>query len=980
MLKAVLRAYAPLSLFIFFCGSTFAQTEIAGSTLNGTVTDPSGSSVSGAQVRIASPATGFTRATASNESGFYNFVRLPVGTYNLAVEQPGFRSLRRVDVRLEVGSVVTLDIRLEVGATQETITVTSDAPLLETSRTQTSTVVNEKAVADLPVNGRNFLDFTRLTPGVVSDPTRGGDLSFGGQRGPANSLLVDGADSNNVFFGQATGRTGFRPYAFSQDAVQEFQVNTNDYPAEIGRAGGGVINAITKSGTNSYHGSAFEFYRDKGLNANTFTNNRAGVKKPAYHFNQFGGSFGGPLVKDNLFFFANYDGQRNTLPNVLVINPAPPADVLAQLQPYLTPYTVGVNNDVFLGKLDWNASADQRVSLRYNANRVTAKNSESGGLASALEHTGNSKVTTDNIVGSYSRVFGGNVVWDFRQVYLRDNEPGEANSTAPETQVFAGGGSAAITFGRNNFSPRYTNIRDSQTVSSVSYIRGRHTMKFGADLNFEHVANFFPGLFSGSYRFNSYADFTARRPAQFSQAFAGPGTPGALTAPNVSEYAFFAQDSWRVNNRLTLNYGIRYDLYDYAQPKIRNPDPGLAAMQLRTDRINVDTNNIAPRFGFAYKPFHSDRVVVRGGYGIFYARTPTILTGTAFSQNGLQVRTYILTANLPTYPNLLPAAPGSGAPPSIFVVAPDFASPLTHQYSFNLDTDLGHNLLLTAGYLGVHGEHLSRTRDINLFPSVLVQGRFADGTPTSFYRHPGPASGPSRPNPAFGRISVFDSGADSVYHGGFMQLTKRFANNFQFLTSYTFSKVLDSVPDATAVVTGADDSKVAQDTLLPNLDRGPGSTDIRHRFVFSGVWDMPYARSLSNPVLRALLRDYQLSTIAQIQSGRRFSAAVGGDPNNDGNPSTDRVPYVGRNTIVGPWFATVDLRVSRDIPLFRESVKMRLLGEAFNLTNRANFNTLQNSQYSFAGATNTFTPRTDFLARLNTFDARILQLAVKIIF
>lgn len=184
MFRVVLRACAFVFLFVCLRGSIFAQTEIAGATLNGTVLDASGAAVSGAQVRIASPATGFTRSTVSNESGFYNFLRLPVGTYDLSVEQPGFRSVRRGDVRLEVGTVTTVDVRLEVGPTQEAITVTSDPTLIETSRTQTSTVVNEKAVADLPVNGRNFLDFTRLTPGVVADPTRGGDLSFGGQRGP----------------------------------------------------------------------------------------------------------------------------------------------------------------------------------------------------------------------------------------------------------------------------------------------------------------------------------------------------------------------------------------------------------------------------------------------------------------------------------------------------------------------------------------------------------------------------------------------------------------------------------------------------------------------------------------------------------------------------------------------------------------------------------------------------------------------------
>src|SRR4051794_18707493 len=348
--------------------ASFAQSEIGGATLNGTVNDPSGAAVSGAKIRLSSSETGVNRDTITSDAGMYSFTRVPVGVYTLAIDHPGFKGARQENVQLSVGSVVTLNIPLVVGSTQETVNVSAETPIVETTRTQTATTVDQKAVADLPVNGRNFIDFTVLTPAVVRDPTRGGDLSFGGQRGPANSLLVDGGESNNAFFGQAVGRTGFRPYSFSQDAVQEFQVNASAYQAEVGRAGGGVINVITKSGTNQVHGSAFEFFRDKGLNANTFTNNRDGRARPPYHYNQFGGSLGAPIVKDKLFFFGNYDGQRNTAPEIVVVNIPVPAN-LPQLNKYLAPYQVGARNDTGLAKVDWNITSNDRLMFRYNINR-----------------------------------------------------------------------------------------------------------------------------------------------------------------------------------------------------------------------------------------------------------------------------------------------------------------------------------------------------------------------------------------------------------------------------------------------------------------------------------------------------------------------------------------------------------------------------------------------------------------------------------
>ncbi len=971
-----------------------AQSELGGSTLNGTITDPSGAVISGATVKLSNEQNGFSRTAKSNGAGFFNFVQVPVSAgYELATEQPGFRPTRQQGIRLDVGAVITINVALQVGGNTEVVSVAADIPLIETGRSQTATTVNERAVADLPVNGRNFIDFTRLSPGVVTDPTRGGDLSFGGQRGPANSLLVDGGESNSLFFGQAVGRTGFRPYSFSQDAVQEFQVNTNDYPAEIGRAGGGVINVVTKSGTNAIHGTAFEFYRDKALNANTFTNNRgntdlgianSSIPKQPYHYNQFGGSLGGPVKKDKLFFFLNYDGQRNIAPQVVIPSIPVPANLLPQLGQYLTPYITGATNDVALIKVDWNITDRQRFFIRYNVNRFTGTNYENTsltavGTTSSQSHTGDSQVSTDNVAMSYSYAINPKVIFDARYTFIRDNEPGIANSAQPEVVITNG-----PVFGRNNFSPRYTNAKTNQGIFTLTTIFGNHTLKFGPDINRVSIANFFPGYFSGSYTFPSYAAFAAGQPTQFTQGFAGAGTSGPLTQPNVLETALFIQDSWRATQKLTLNYGIRYDIFKYAQPPVENPDPGLLATNVRTNVVNVDYGNVAPRFGFAYKPFASDRVVLRGGYGIFTARTPAILIGTAFSQNGIQVRNYTLTPTspfFPTYPNILASVPAVGLSPNLFVMQPNFQSPRTHQYSFNLEVAATKDISVVLGYLGVRGTHLARTRDTNLYPEVANQGTFANGTPVTFYRHPGISGTPSRPNAAFGRISVFDSGGDSTYNGGFIQVVKRYRNNFQFLTSYTYSKVIDTAPDGTAVtVGGGDDGKEVQDTLQPNNDRGPGSADIRHRFVFSAVWDINYWNSNSNAFVKYILGGWQLSTIAQVQSGRVFSRLVSGDPNSDQNTSNDRVPTIGRNTITGPAFETVDLRISRDIPLYRERVRLRLLGEAFNLTNRANFNGLQNTQYSFSSATNVFTPRTDFLRPTSTFDPRILQLAVKLIF
>jgi hypothetical protein len=259
----------------------------------------------------------------------------------------------------------------------------------------------------------------------------------------------------------------------------------------------------------------------------------------------------------------------------------------------------------------------------------------------------------------------------------------------------------------------------------------------------------------------------------------------------------------------------------------------------------------------------------------------------------------------------------------------------------------------------------------------VVNATFSTGGTTSFLQHP-----LNRPNTSFGRISLFDSGGDSIYHGGFVQLTKRFSQTFQLQTSYTLSKVIDTLPDQTSVVVGnaGDDAKVAFDTLNPNDERAIGDANIKHRFVLSGIWEIDYAKSLSNPVARAILRGYQFSTIFNAQSGRWFTARSNVDLNQDGNRFSDRSPGFARNTIEGPGFAALDVRFSRDIHIYRERAKLRLMFEAFNALNRANFSTIQQTPFNYTAATRVFTPVANFLAPTNTFDPRILQVAARFTF
>jgi hypothetical protein len=563
------RLFIALIAVVLVATCAFAQSGQG--SVEGTVSDSSGAVVPSATLKLTNEATGLSFTTVSNEAGYFRFPVVPVGNYDLSAENKSFALYTQKGVQVTVGAKVNLPVALAVASQKDTVEVTGELPVIETTRSNVASTVSQRAVSELPVNGRNFLDYTLLTPGVVRD-VRGGDLSFAGQRGTLNSLTIDGTDNNNTFFGQTLGRTGSgrAPYQFSEDAVQEFQVNTNGYSAELGRAGGAIINVVTKSGSNQIHGTAFEFFRDRGMNANDpiYSLNRAFAEaqnrplplKPGYHFHQFGGNIGGPVIKDKLFFFFDYDGQRNNVGNVVALTLPAGVDPATfdqyqtaaynYLQQRANSYPTTFNQNVYLGKMDWIINPKHQASFRYNAQRFTGGALENSGAVasgvpsiSPLEHTGNSNVNTDSFNVQLTSTITNSLVNVLKFSYQRDNEPGLSNSNNPEALVREGGQNLLFV-GRNSFSPRETTIHRQQYGDTVSYLRGNHTFKMGFDIVNDHILNFFPGNFSGAYTFNSLEDFglslaglalPATSTSTLLEAFAGTGTTGPRTTPNMTQ-------------------------------------------------------------------------------------------------------------------------------------------------------------------------------------------------------------------------------------------------------------------------------------------------------------------------------------------------------------------------------------------------------------------------------------------------------------
>jgi outer membrane receptor protein involved in Fe transport len=1014
------RLFCVALLLVVIARPALADSTSFGS-IEGIVTDASGAVIPAATARARHLATGATFTASTNNEGLFWFPAAPVGTYELVVEKPGFATWVQKDVVVTVGARMNLTIALAVATAETTTTVHAETPLLETTRSEVSTTIGDSAMRGLPVNGRSFIDLVLLTPGVTRAST--GSPSFEGQRG-MYSLLVDGSDNNNTFGGEALG-FGPQNNQYSLDTVQEFQVNTNSYSAELGRAGSGLFNVVTKSGTNDFHGGAFWYYRDRSLNANDLINKLNGQPKSPYHFNQFGGSLGGPIRKKRAFFFLGYEGQRSTAQNVVVLNlpagftlsPDPSVagfqqSALAYLTARSSSWLRTFNQDLLFAKGDLYLSRHHLLTSRWNRQRFDGEGLENpGGAQVSFEHTGASLVNTDTVVTALTSTFSSTSVNVARFGYVRFNQPGRADSPNPAADILEAG-QLVLTIGRNSISPRDSAIDRLEWSDTLSHSNGRHLMKAGVDFLRDQITFFTTVNFSGSYRFNSLASFgrsLAGMPAplrgeRYVQAFSGDKIPGATVHPNIFEFAGFAQDEWRLSPELTFNLGLRYDLETLARPPVRNPSPALAAFGLDTSSVPTDSDNFAPRLGFAWAPLRN-RLFLRGGYGIFYARTPSVMSSRAHFQNGLTVQTRTFLGGTPTaglipaYPNTLCGPPDpSGTPPScaapasgagsplLMMFDPRYTWPAVHQGSFGIEVQLQKDMALSASYLWVHGTHFQRLRDVNLGTSTSATIPIANtDTILTYLRFN------SRPIPGFDRVFLFESNASSNYHGLAVQITRRFADNLQFLGSYTLSKVIDDKPDSGAINPPATDGLLVQDASNPRADRSRGATDQRHRFVFSGIWDLHYADRLPSAA-RAALRGWQVGGILTAQSGQPYSGLINFDLNNDGNFANDQTPGLGRNTFTLPSTVSLDTRLTRTFPLKNERARLEFSWEAFNVFNHGNVTAVRTQQFAVstnvvlcgAGVPQCLIPLviglTAFGTPTSSSGPRIMQLAARFVF
>ncbi|HKC87529.1 MAG TPA: TonB-dependent receptor [Blastocatellia bacterium] len=968
--------------------AAFAQSQLGTGSISGTVSDSNGAVISGATVTITNAGTGLVRKLTTGDSGHFSAPALPVGEYAARVEKTGFSTLDQIGLIVNVGGTTTLRLELKPGAANEVVNIVAEQTL-DAARTEETTLINRTQINDLPINGRRADQFALLAPGVTREG-RFGLLSYRGQSGVFNNFTLEGNDDNQAYFSEARGRTRIASN-ISADAVQEFQVAQSNFLPEFGRSAGGGINATVRSGSNAFHGDGFWYFRNEAFSAR----DPLATINPEERRDQFGGSFGGPVVKDKLFFFLNYDQQLRDFPLITedlsgALTNGLPANATAQ---DIADFNLGVadlrsrfpngapgntiprifNQNLGLAKIDWNASRSNIVSITYNHLNFRGKNAIQTPLVLGnVGRNGSDDVRIQSFNARLTSTITSRLVNEARMQWGRDWEFEFANQPPP--QVFVGG----FSFGRASFleRPALPDERRLQFVDNLSYVAGRHSLKFGVDINRAHDIIDNPANFGASYNYSNALTYgrDLRNPAlksytSYTQNFGIPG----LTF-NTIDYAAFAQDQWKPFNRLTINYGLRYDYQQNPEPV--GPNPAIP----ETQSINKDLTNFGPRIGAAWDLRGNGKTVARGGYGIYYGRTSNGTIFNALTQTGLtdlsrnvvSITLRLADAGSPTYPNIL-ATPPVTVGTSVSQLDSDFKQPRMQEFNIGVEHELLSQLTVSASFVYTLGDRLPVNFDTNLAaPAFTRVYQFPDGSTLEVPFAAGltrTAAGAarnvnlSRPNPNFGSINVQRSISETYYKALFLEVKRRFSGGLQFNIAYTLAKAENLSGTGNGGGAGAEDP-FGGSSLFNQFDlkanRAPAPTDQRHRFVVNGVWNLPELKQ-GSALARGLLNGYRLSGIFTAESGRPFAATLS-LPNIpftlDGAQYTgfggilglgglNLAPDVPRNSNYGDVNYRIDLRVARDVKLGDKFV-VELLGEAFNLFNRSNFNGFNSTLYNAA--------------------------------
>ncbi|MEJ7862636.1 MAG: TonB-dependent receptor [Pyrinomonadaceae bacterium] len=939
-----------LSVMLVLLGITTVIAQEGSATLRGEVLDPSGAVVPGATVSIVNQETGLNRrSVTTSDSGDYVFAALTPGLYRITVEASGFKKSVKEDVRLSVGETQEFKFSMETGGAQETVTVTTEEPLVETSTSKIGGNISQAELTELPSVNRNFIGFVGLLPGVVpniSTESFGSDsVSVNGQDPRFNNFTLDGANNNDDVIGQRAGSQA----RVALEAVQEFQVLTNQFSAEFGRTSGGIINAVTKSGKNTFNGSAFGFFQNKSLNAKSRFAELNNLEDADASFKQFGGTIGGPIKKDFAHFFFSFE-RTNIDQGVIIDIPSRPA--------FNTSTSTATRATNILLRGDMQPSERHQLSVRYlrekspQFNQIIPVGTRPVTLAAAREEAD----VDQTVVGSYTYNLTSNLLNDLRLSFTREDvafaspafNAGKSLAELPPTLVFN-------TFVDQQSSTAQARINDSYRLAdTLTWIKGAHTFKFGLDYNYVSADSMTEDNLNGTFIFPTDLPFDANNPLTYPERFSirvGGPLQNFMINHNTS---LFVQDDWKVNRKLTLNLGLRYD----------------------DETVSTDNNNISPRLGFAYDPSGDAKTVIRGGFGLFYQNTPfeiisAIRTSGPFATSF--VRNFPLNSadpgpragRLPTDPTLIngptvnrtliASLVGSGtvlsnATPTVDNTERRMA--YTRSFSIGVQKELVSNMAVTADY--IHTDGLDQFLTINLNPGrrattsstaaisrqfstlgAVIQNSIVPVVTDLFSQFPfqtAAASGVTT------RINAGETKYDALQ----LSLDKRLSQGFQFKASYTLSKGFGNVSGSALGVANFQ----TQTDLGLKQNEGPTAFDRRHNFVFSGLYRVPHTRGLIfSTVIRALSgTPFTIfnSTIDADQNGILLDPLPAGTFTNSrtfANGETLNFSVENKGGINGarlPGFFSVDLRAAYKFN-FTERVNAGFTFEVFNLANRTNY-------------------------------------------
>lgn len=894
MKRLTLGVYVLLLVFGLGLGETTAQVVTA--NLQGTVTDPSGAAIAGATITVRNVETGLTREISTNDEGFYRFNLLPRGRYEVTITKSGFATGLVKDVNLLIGETVTANLPLKVAGQAETVTVTATPNQVDLSSSQIQAPVQQTQIADLPINDRNFQQLANLIPGAAPapsyDPTKrlyGGVVS-GGATARSSGVSVDGGNFNDNIVG---GPVGLVP----EDAIQEFQVITNQFSAEYGHSSGPFINVVTKSGTNDLHGSGFLLFRHKDLQAR----NPFETVKPDFDREQFGGSVGGPIIKDKTFGFFAIERNRQQRSQTISTGGIYPQFEGSFAAPF--------RDLLMVAKLDHRFHTNHALTFRASFQRNTS---------------------TEGLLVDPNVSFGGPPTGSAFQIATNENISWQAMHTwtlsSHTLNLFTAHFNRFInelnptSFGINLRFPSVVVGQSASTPQGVQQDRlqfrddfstvfnghGSHNIKFGLDINPRIKYNaLFDLVKSTTFLFGADVPTITCSSSTTCNTNLPPGTPNPIlfalrgigstreNGTTVWQMAYYFQDDWKASSRLTLNLGLRYEYESgFIDAGFHHPLEGQAPFFNSRTRHTPD-RSFGPRIGFAYDVFNTGKTVLRGGYGIYYDSTPWENSYIDRTLNGAK---FEIAAFAPSQPDVNDPAFLKLPAPGGFAINGKVSQPYTQQWSIGIGQQLPWGIVLDASGLHILGLHGWMTRELN-----------PQGTDSKGVVHPAAF-------PNLGLYSSFETINLSHYDALQVSVRKNLDRRVQFQLGYTYSKAISLSDDIFEPGVPADSNNLF-------ADKGPTLRDARHRFVLSGIVNAPLG--------------FQVSSIVALQSGRPYNITTGVDNNGDGHVK-DRPPGVGRNSGRAAPTYIWDMRLARPFKI-RERLTISPTADMFNVVNHANF-------------------------------------------